>query len=35
MKDREASEIFVATPRSGEGDLGMRGQDASHLSFPI
>ena len=35
MKDREASESVVATPRSGEGDLGTRGQDTSHLSFPI
>ena len=34
-QDREASESVVVTPRSGEGNLGMRGHDASHLSFPI
>ena len=35
MQDREASEGVVATPRSREGNLGMRGHDAGHLSFPI
>ena len=35
MQDRVASESVVATPKSGGGNLGMRGHDASHLSFPI
>ena len=34
-QDREASESVVATPRNGGGNLGMRGHDAGHLSFPI
>ena len=34
-KDRAVSESVVATPRSGGGNLGTRGHDASHLSFPI
>ena len=34
-RDREASESVVETPRSGGGNLGTRGHDASHLSFPI
>ena len=34
-QDREASESVVATLRSGGGNLGTRGHDASHLSFPI
>ena len=35
MQDREASEGVVTTLRSGEGDMGMQGHDACHLSFPI
>ena len=35
MQDREASESVVATPRSGGGNLGMWGHNASNLSFPI
>ena len=35
MQDRGASESVMATPRSGGGNLGTRGHDASHLSFPI
>ena len=35
MQDRQASESVVATPRSEGGNLGTRGHDASHLSFPI
>ena len=34
-QDRAASEGVVATPTSGGGNLGMRGHDADHLSFPI
>ena len=34
-QDRAASESAMATPRNGEGNLGTRGHDASHLSFPI
>ena len=34
-QDRAANEGVVATPRSGGGNLGTRGHDASHLSFPI
>ena len=33
-RDREASEGLVATPRSGGGNMGTRGHDACHLSFP-
>ena len=35
MQDRVASESVVATPRSGGGNLGTRGHNAGHLSFPI
>ena len=35
MQDRAASESVLATPRSGVGNLGMRGHDTDHLSFPI
>ena len=34
-QDCAASESVVATPRSGGGNLGTRGHDAGHLSFPI
>ena len=34
-QDCEASEGVVATPRSGRGNMGMRGHDACHLSFLI
>ena len=34
-QDRAASKSVVATTRSGGGDLGMRGHDAGHQSFPI
>ena len=34
-QDHEASEGVVATPRSGRGNMGTRGHDASHISFPI
>ena len=34
-QDRATSESAVVTLRSGGGNLGMRGHDASHLSFPI
>ena len=34
-KDHEVSEGVVATPRSGGGNMGMRGHDACQLSFPI
>ena len=34
-QDLEASESVVATSRSGGGNLGTRGHDARHLSFPI
>ena len=34
-QDHEASESVVATPRSGGDNLGSRGHDANHLSFPI
>ena len=34
-QDREASKSVVATPRSGGGNVEMRGHDAGHLSFPI
>ena len=33
-QDHAASEGVVATPRSGGGNLGTRGHDAGHLSFP-
>ena len=35
MQDCEASKGVVATPRSGGGNMGMRGHNACHLSFPI
>ena len=35
MQDREATEGVVETPRSGGVNMGMRGHDALHLSFPI
>ena len=34
-QEREASKSVVATPRSGGSNLGTRGHNASHLSFPI
>ena len=34
-QDRVASESVVATSKSGGGNLGMRGHDVGHLSFPI
>ena len=34
-QNRAASESVVATPRSGGGNLGMRGHNASHLSLPV
>ena len=34
-QDREANEGVVATPRNGEGNMGTRGHDACHISFPI
>ena len=34
-QDRAASESVVATLRSKGGNMGTRGQDAGHLSFPI
>ena len=33
--DRDAGEGVVATPRSGECNMGMLGHDACHLSFLI
>ena len=33
MQDREASEIVMATPWSGGGNVGARGHDEGHLSF--
>ena len=35
MQDRVASKGVLATPRSGGGNMGTRGHDAGHLSFPI
>ena len=35
MQDYAASESVVAAPGSGEGNVGTRGHDAGHLSFPI
>ena len=35
MQDREASKGVVAMPMSGGGNMGSKGHDASHLSFPI
>ena len=35
MQDCAASESVMATPMSGRGNLGTRGHDAGHLSFPI
>ena len=34
-QDRAASESVVETLTSGGGNLGTRGHDAGHLSFPI
>ena len=34
-QDDEAGETVVATSRSRGSNLGTRGYDASHLSFPI
>ena len=34
-QDHEASEGVVATPRSGGSNMGTRGHDTGHLSFPI
>ena len=34
-QDREASESTVATPWSGGGNVGARGNDAGHLSLLI
>ena len=34
-QDCAASESVVATLMSRGGNLGMRGHDASHISFPI
>ena len=34
-QDRAVSKSVVATPRSGGGNVGTRGRDASHLSFLI
>ena len=33
MQDRVASESTVATQRSGGGNFGTQGHNASHLSF--
>ena len=35
MQDRATGEGVVTTLRSGGGNLGTRGHDAGHLSFPI
>ena len=35
MQGCAASESVVATPRNGGDNLGTRGHDAGHLSFPI
>ena len=35
LQGRVASESAVATQRSGGGNLGTRGHNASHLSFHI
>ena len=34
-QDHEASESTVATPWSGEGNVGVRGHDAGHLSLLV
>ena len=34
-QDYEASEVVVAIPWSGGGNMGMRGHDAYQLSFLI
>ena len=34
-QDCETSEGVVATPRSGGGNLGPRGQDAGHISLIV
>ena len=34
-QDHEATESVVVTLRSGGGNMGTRGHDSSHLSFPI
>ena len=34
-QDHAASESAMATPRSRGGNLGTRGHDVGHLSFPI
>ena len=34
-QERAVSKSSMATPRSGEGNMGTRGHDAGHLSFPI
>ena len=34
-QDHVTSESVVATPRNGGGNMGTRGHDAGHLSFPI
>ena len=35
MQDRESSEGVMATPWSGGGNMGARGQDAGHLSLLV
>ena len=35
IQDREASESVVATLRSGGGNVGARGRDASHISLLV
>ena len=35
MQDLAASESVAATLWSGGGNLGMRGHDKGHLSFPV
>ena len=34
-QDRAASESVMATQWSGGGNLGTRGHDEGHISFPI
>ena len=34
-QDRAVSKSVVVTPRSGGGNMRIRGHDAGHLSFPI
>ena len=34
-QDCAVSKSVVVTPRSGGGNVGTRGHDAGHLSFPI